>query len=135
MAKRTGIHAILIDPYARTVIAVEVDGELSGYYKALECRTIEAAYIFGSGANFCYVDEEGLLGGQSCGFETTSGERVMGRALVVREGRNGSTTSTVKTVEQVRAVVAHWIGEPDVDVDALVEEELLNTNPLFGSFG
>lgn len=129
------LTAILIDPYERTVKVVEIPNTLESYYKAIGCSLIEAAYIFGPGADFCYVDEEGMFGGQSCGFETIAGNRVLGRGLVLRSGRNGGTISTGKTLDQVRDDIVHWIGEPDIDVDALVEEELLNANPLFGRFG
>ena len=135
MAAPRQITGILIDPYERTVTQVQIDATMESYYRALHCSTVESAYIFGRDANFCYVDEEGLMGGQSCGFETQGGALVMGRGLVLRDGPRGTTASTSLTVEKVRAQIVNWIGEPEFDVDALVEEELLNANPLFGQFG
>lgn len=130
------LRTVVIDPYARTVYEREIEDTLSAYYEVIGCQLVEPFYPFtDSGHHFIYVDEEGLMGGQSCGFAMGEHYKVMGRGIVLRDGRLGNTLGATMTVEEVRAHITAWLGEPEVDVDELVEGEILHSNPLFGHFG
>lgn len=130
------LRTVVIDPYARTVYEREIEDNLSAYYEVIGCQLVEPFYPFtDSGHHFIYVDEEGLMGGQSCGFAMGEHYKVMGRGIVLREGPQGSTLGATISAEHVRALITGWLGDPDIDVDELVEGEILHSNPLFGHFG
>lgn len=129
------LRTVVIDPYARTVYEREIEDNLSAYYEVIGCQLVEPFYGFPNSSHFIYVDEEGLMGGQSCGFAMGEHYKVMGRGIVLRDGRLGNTLGAIMTVEEVRAHITGWLGDPDIDVDELVEGEILHSNPLFGHFG
>jgi hypothetical protein len=53
------MRAVLIDPFTKTVQQIETPGDLRDIYKAIQCDTIDAAYLT-DGKHCIYVDDNGL---------------------------------------------------------------------------
>jgi len=88
------MKAILIDPFAKTISAVELENTLPAIYAVLQCDTIEEILIghaTGSAAPlYALVDEDGRLKENPRGFTVRSaGVGFAGRMLLVSSDGEG----------------------------------------------
>ena len=99
---------ILIDPFLKKLTNVKVDSDktLTDMYKHIGCSMVEVV-SFGD-VNDLWVDEEGLMkpSGEQRFFKVSDlpfGHHgvIAGRALLLKCGDDGGTTSTTLTIEDV----------------------------------
>ena len=99
------MRAILIDPQARSVEAVETSGKLDDIYRLVGCKVIEAVYL--SKTDVMYVDEEGLLKSPTTQafFGLADSEPICGRGLIFSDNRGENASTTLRVPDVFQAVV------------------------------
>ena len=114
------MKAYLIDPASKEIIIVDfptknskglddVDTELASIYANLKCNTIDIVRFCPS--HFLFVDDNGLLGDlKKQSFFTIKGYPgiLAGRALMLRQGKDGDSESPTFPIDLIRENVA-WL--------------------------
>jgi hypothetical protein len=97
------MHAILIDPYAKSISSIEYDGELSSLYSILSCATVQAVSI--GHDHVIYLDEEGLLHEPKPFFQWEGAPNpIAGRGLIVKidsEGEDAAASLRLEAIEKL----------------------------------
>ena len=94
------MQAFLIDPEARTLEIIDIDG-LESIQEAIRCDTITAARF--NDTDVVYVDDEGLLKGPTSFFLIEGyPQPLAGRGVVVGTDAEGDDTPPTVTEEWLR---------------------------------
>lgn len=105
------MHAIIIDPHARTIEAVDYSGDYHDALKIIDCDLICTLDLTREGDTL-YLDDEGLFKQEQAFFSIEGYPNPLaGKALCVGSDGKGGDAPTNVTVELLRGGV-RWI-EPD----------------------
>lgn len=102
--------AYLIDPLAKTVIAIKHDGGLQDIYRQLNCRLIDAVRL--NEGDTVYIDDEGAL------YEPTAENGVFnlkghpfplyGRGMVLGSNDKGVSVEPKISLAAMTAMTVFW---------------------------
>ena len=103
------MNAYLIDPFARTVTAVDYSGDFNDIYKLIDCDTFDVARV-GKGEDI-FVDDNGLFAPpdnqQFFVFESYP-QPLAGKGLLLGTDGRGETIASSLTIEEVKSRLS-WV--------------------------
>jgi hypothetical protein len=119
------MRAILIDPYTRTIEAIELpiandEATLKVLYQAIFHADHGIIQALDLGADHdLWIDEEGLLKPweDQAFFQLLDHSPIAGRGVILSHDDNGSCTPCLAPIEPVRRAVS-WVDPHDVQVPA-----------------
>lgn len=118
------MKGILIDPFTKTVRAVEVnykDEGILAIYKAIDAGTFDIV-VFGDHNDALYVDDDGLTKGHTHYFTIKNFPHpIAGKALLLGTDEAGDSQDVVMTEDAVRSVIG-WKRQRFVGFKDHVEE-------------
>jgi hypothetical protein len=123
------MKAILINPFAKTVIEIEHDGsDYRNIYSAIDCACFTVIRI--SRTEVIFVDDEGLIVDKPQAFFSFKGypQPIAGRGLILGEDGEGECAATKLTLDEVKARVSF----PAVEVAGWTRVETGTENGPFG---
>jgi hypothetical protein len=105
------MRAILIDPINETVIEVPYTGDYKQIYALLGIELFTTVELGGDNQETLFVDDEGLLHGEThffslVGSDWKYAQPLAGRGLILGANDEGESVATDLTVEQVRQNVS-----------------------------
>ena len=125
------IHAILIDPYTKSLSLVGLDtSDYKNIYKLIDCSTFDVIGGLNDHNDAIYIDDEGLLTQtDATRYFTIDGRQpIAGKGLVVGTDDEGNTIAPHTTIAELEGRIS-W---PDVRFSHFTTFEGETDHPVLG---